>query len=36
MNYDAITIQDCIEMLEFKGYFTIVNDGKVIGFEKGD
>ncbi len=34
MNNEAITIQDCIEMFEYKGCTTVLNDGKVIGFEK--
>lgn len=33
MNLDAVTIQDCIEMHDFKGYSTIINDGKVSGFK---
>lgn len=34
MNNDVITIQDCIEMLAYKDCVTIINDGKIIGFEK--
>lgn len=29
VNLDAITIEDCIEMNEYKGRETIINDGKV-------
>lgn len=32
MNYEAITIQDCLDMYEKKNQATIINDGKVIGF----
>lgn len=34
MNYNEITIEDCIEMFEKKGMTTVINDGEVIGFAK--
>lgn len=34
MNLDAVTLQDCIEYFEMKGYQTVINDGKVVGFKK--
>jgi hypothetical protein len=33
INYDTITIQDCLDMYNLKGNITIINDGKVVGFE---
>lgn len=34
MNFDAITIQDCLDMFEFMDKITIIENGRVIGFEK--
>ena len=34
MNTESITIEDCLDMHEKKGQTTIINDGKIIGFEK--
>lgn len=34
MNLEVITIQDCIDMFEKKGMSVIINDGKIVGFEK--
>ena len=34
MNYEGVTIEDCIEMYEKKGKCTIIKRGGVIGFEK--
>lgn len=34
MNKEIITIQDCIEMHEKKNQAVILNDGKVIDFQK--
>lgn len=34
INVMAITIQDCLVMYEYKNKATIINDGKIIGFEK--
>ena len=36
INYETITVQDCIEMLEMKNQTTVINDGNVIGFEMGN
>lgn len=33
MNLDAVTIQDCIEMRNFKCCAAIINDGKLSGFK---
>lgn len=30
INLDAITIEDCLEMKQFKNRETIINDGKVV------
>lgn len=32
MNTNAITLQDCIDLFEKKRRYTIINDGKIIGF----
>lgn len=34
MELDNVTIQDCLDMYNMKGMITIINDGKVLGFEK--
>lgn len=34
MDMNQVTIQDCIDMQEYKNKSVIINDGKVIGFEK--
>lgn len=31
---DVVTVQDCIDMWRMKDYSVILNDGRVIGFEK--
>ena len=31
---DNITIQDCIDMYNMKDMIAIINDGKVVAFEK--
>lgn len=31
---DNVTIQDCCELYEYKGIATIINDGRVVNFEK--
>lgn len=33
MNLENVTIQDCLDMYNMKGNITIINDGKVVGFE---
>ncbi len=37
MNLEAVTVQDCIEMHDYKGLTAVLNDGRVLGFraEKG-
>lgn len=32
MNVDVITISDCLDMLDMKGQYTSIHNGKVIGF----
>lgn len=32
---DEVTIEDCIDLLEKKNTYTIINDGKIINFVKG-
>lgn len=34
MNMENITLEDCLENYERKGKTTIINDGKVVGFEE--
>jgi hypothetical protein len=34
VDMNQVTIQDCIDMQEYKNKSVIINDGKVIGFEK--
>ena len=37
MNYDEVTVQDCIEMAEYKGQRAIIMDGGVTEFvEEGN
>ena len=31
---DNITISDCKEMYLYKGMFTVINDGRIVNFEK--
>jgi hypothetical protein len=33
MNYDIITIQDCLDAYEMRGWGVIIEDGQVTGFE---
>lgn len=33
MNLEEVTIQDCLDMYNMKNNITIINDGKVVGFE---
>ena len=32
MNPETVTIDDCLDMLNFKNEYTIIQDGEVIGF----
>lgn len=40
MNYDKIieldnvTLQDCCELYEYKNITTVINDGRIVNFEK--
>lgn len=40
MNYntvielDNVTIEDCLELYEKKKYYTVINDGRILNFEK--
>lgn len=34
MNRNAVTIEDCIDMHDKRGYYTVINDGELIGFRK--
>jgi hypothetical protein len=36
MNYETITIQDCLDNYQKKGKSAIINDGQVIEFVKED
>lgn len=31
---DNITLQDCYELFHFKNIKTVINDGKIVNFEK--
>lgn len=31
---DNVTIDDCLDLYEKKEYYTIINDGRIINFEK--
>ena len=33
INYNVITIEDCLDNYEKKNKTTIINDGKITGFE---
>lgn len=34
LEYDAVTLEDCIELYEKKDTTTVINDGKITSFEK--
>lgn len=36
MNYEIVTIQDCIEAYELRGWGVILENGQVVGFESED
>jgi hypothetical protein len=36
MNYDEITIEDCLEQYEYKNETVLLNEGKVAGFVKNE
>lgn len=31
---DNVTLEDCIDLYEKKGMYTIINDGRIVNFEK--
>ena len=35
-NLENVTVQDCMDMWTHKGCPSIINDGKVVGFENGN
>ena len=34
INMDNITVNDCIELFEYKNIRVVINDGNVIGFKE--
>ena len=36
LNYEVVTVGDCIDNFNMKGKVAVINDGKVIGFEEGE
>ena len=36
LNYEVVTVGDCLDNFEKKGKSAVINDGKVIGFEEGE
>lgn len=36
MNYEAVTVQDCIENYEKRNKSTVINDGQVVGFDTNE
>lgn len=36
INYDEVTIEDCLEQFEYKNRTVVINDGKVMGFLKDE
>ena len=32
MNWDAVTLQDCVDMHAMKEYAAVLNDGQILGF----
>lgn len=33
MRMEDVTVEDCMEMKKFKDMISVINDGKLIGFE---
>jgi len=33
INYDVVTIEDCVDMYDKRGITTVINDGKVVEFK---
>lgn len=36
INFEVITIEDCLEMYQKKNKCVILNDGRVLGFQEED
>lgn len=36
INYDEVTIEDCLEQFEYKNRTVVINDGKVMRFLKDE
>ena len=36
MNYEAVTVQDCIDNCEKRNKSTVINDGQVVGFDTNE
>lgn len=36
MNYEAVTVQDCIDNYEKRNKSTVINDGQVVGFDTNE
>lgn len=36
MNYEAVTIQDCLDNYEKRNKSVVINAGQVVGFEVAD
>lgn len=36
MNTEVVTIEECLDMYEKKGFYAVINDGKLIGFSRGE
>lgn len=36
MNYEAVTVQDCINNYEKRNKSTVINDGQVVGFDTNE
>lgn len=34
MYLENVTVQDCIEMMRFKGLYVVLSDGKVVEFKQ--
>lgn len=36
IDLDSVTLEDCIDLYDKKGICTILNDGRITNFAKGD
>lgn len=34
MNYDAVTLEDCLQLYELREKRTVIEDGRITGFEE--